>query len=176
MRRLAKIGPFIRLRQVSMQAWQIRFQRHRTRSSRAKASMRHSVPPATVETSTVRVRQPGGLILPRPTSPILRRSPCSRKATSSGGSRRAASASRSKECHGNQPCLAGNSSFPMSGSGKSSWVSTTERINRLGHGSSGADGLSPLLADRAPSEGPRSTRAVEGNQTRLVGDGGRWNL
>ena len=44
---------------------------------------------------------------PRPTSPIQRRSPCSRKAISSGASRRAASASRSKGCHGNPRCLAG---------------------------------------------------------------------
>ncbi len=176
MRRLAKIGPFIRLRQVSMPAWRIRFRRHQTRSNRGRAFMRHFVPLATGEISTVRVRRPGGLILPRPTSPIPRRSLCSRKATSSGGSRRAVLASRSKGCHGNRPCLAGNSNFPTNGSGKSSWANMMARTNRLGHGSSGADGLSPLLAQRAASEGPRWTRAVEGNQTGLVGDGGRWNL
>jgi hypothetical protein len=33
-----------------------------------------------------------------------------------------------------------------------------ERINRLGHGNSGADGLSPLLAQRAASEGCEGSR------------------
>ncbi len=54
--------------------------------------MRRSVPPATVETSTARVRLPEDSILLRPIFPILRRSQCSRKVISSGGSRRAASA------------------------------------------------------------------------------------
>lgn len=60
----AKIGPFIRLRQANMPACRIQFQRHRRRSSRGRASMRHSVPLATEETLTARDRQPGDSILP----------------------------------------------------------------------------------------------------------------
>ena len=148
MRRHQKTGRFTRRRQANIPACRTQFQRHRTPSSRGRASMPHSVPPATAETSMARVRRPGDSILPRLTSPIQRRSPCSRKAISSGESRRAASASRSKGCHGNPRCLAGRSNFPTNGSGKSSWASTMERINRRGRGSSGTDGLSPLLAEQ----------------------------
>jgi hypothetical protein len=135
MRRHQKTGRFTRRRQANIPACRTQFQRHRTPSSRGRASMPHSVPPATAETLMARVRRPGDSILPRLTSPIQRRSPCSRKAISSGGSRRAASASRSKGCHGNPRCLAGKSNFPTNGSGKSSWASTMERINRRGRGS-----------------------------------------
>ena len=139
--RLVRTGPFIQLRQVNMPACRIQFQRHLKRFSRGRDSMRHSVPPATEETLTARVRQRGDSILPRLTLPIPQRSRCSRKVISSGGSRRAASAFRSKGCRGNPRCLAGSSNFQTNGSGKSSWASTMARINRRGPGSSGADGL-----------------------------------
>ena len=159
-----------------MPVWPIRFQRHRRRSNRERASTRRFVLPVMEVISTARVRQPEDSILLRPTSPIPRRSPCSKRVISSGGSRRAASASQLKGCLGNQQCLAGKLSFPTNGSGKLSWASTMGRINRLGHGNEKAGLMPSVLADRAPSEGPRSTRAVEGNQTRLLGDGERWNL
>ena len=144
---LQKTGRFTRRRQANIPACRVPLQRHQTTSSRGRVSMPRSVPPATAETSMARVRRPGDSILPRPTSPIQQRSPCSRKAISSGASRRAASASQSRGCHGNPQCLAGKSNFLTNGSGKSSWASTMERINRRGRGSSGADGLSPLLAE-----------------------------
>jgi hypothetical protein len=55
-------------------------------------------------------------------------------------------------------------------------VSMMARINRRGHGNEKSGLMPSVLADRAPSEGPRSTRAAEGNQTRLVGDRERRNL
>ena len=117
-----------------MPAYRIRFPRHQIRSSREKVSMRHSVLPAMGEILTVRARQLGDSILLQQIFPILQRSRCFRKVISSGESKRAASASRSKECHGNPRCLAGSSNFPTNGSGKSSWASTTGHINRLGLG------------------------------------------
>src|SRR5262249_26830254 len=70
----------------------------------------------------------------RLTSRIRRRSPCYRKATCSGVSRKAGSVSRSKACRGNPPCLVGKSSCRMNGFGKLSWVNTTARINRQERG------------------------------------------
>ena len=119
--------------------FRIQFQRHLKRSSRGRDSMRHSVPPATEETSTARALQRGDSILPRLTLPIPRRSRCSWKVISSGGLRRAASAFRSKGCRGNPRCLAGSLNFQTNGSGKSSWVSMMARINRQEPGSRGTE-------------------------------------
>ena len=57
-------------------------------SCRAKAFTRLSAPPATAEVSTARVRLPADSARRRPIFPTRRRSPCCRRAISSGASRR----------------------------------------------------------------------------------------
>ena len=73
--------------------------------------LRRSALPATA-ISTAKGRLPRDSILLRRIFPIRRRSPCFRRAISSGASRRAAWDSRSKVCPGNRRCRDGNVELP----------------------------------------------------------------
>ena len=113
----------------------IRYRRRRRILCMGKVCMPRGARPATAISMAKRFAAAGFTPPPANFKDPTTRSPCCKKAICSGGSR-AASARRSKACHGKRPCRDGNLKRPMRTSGKSLWANMTEPDRNLEPGTS----------------------------------------